>query len=388
MSYFLAASLVHLRNEINSAHPNRDKSSDGWVGDTSHQARVSDHNPDYSAGGIVRAIDVDRDGIDPYQLVQIACRDPRVEYVIFERKIYQRNRNFVPLAYNGSNPHDKHVHISLRHTEAAAATGVWGYSGGGAAPAPSGGASFEQVVAGVIAGDYGNGDDRKHRVAAAGQNYEAVQAEVNRRLGGGAPAPAGPSFEQVVADVIAGQYGNGDDRARRVAATGHNYEAVRAEVNRRLGGGASAPAGPSFDQVVAGVIAGQYGNGDDRARRVAATGHNYEQVRAEVNRRLGGSSPAPSRKSNEQIAAEVRRGEWGNNPQRSQRLQAAGYNPSAIQAIVNGGGGGAGTVRLSISQLASQVIAGQWGNGAERQNRITAAGYDYNAVRAEVNRRV
>lgn len=342
MAYFLAASLVQLRNEINAAHPNRDKSSDGWVGDTSHQARVSDHNPDYSAGGIVRAIDVDRDGINTARLLQVACGDSRVEYVIFERKIYQRNRNFVPLAYTGSNPHDKHMHISLRHTAAAAGGGAWGYSGGGGAPAPapSGGASFEAVVAGVIAGRYGNGAARIAAVQAAGQNYEAVRAEVNRRLGGGgaapAPAPARKSNEQIAAEVRAGQWGNGDDRRRRLAAAGYDYNAVQAIING--GGGAAAPAG---------------------------------------------------RKSNEQIAAEVRRGDWGNNPQRSQRLQAAGYSPSAIQAIINGGGGAAaGPVRLSISQLASQVIAGQWGNGADRERRITAAGYDYQAVRAEVNRRV
>src|SRR5690606_29069239 len=59
MSYYLAPSLVKLRDLINQNWPNRDKSSDGWIGDPSHQARKSDHNPDYSAGGVVRAIDVD-----------------------------------------------------------------------------------------------------------------------------------------------------------------------------------------------------------------------------------------------------------------------------------------------------------------------------------------
>lgn len=154
---------------------------------------------------------------------------------------------------------------------------------------------------------------------------------------------------------------------------------------------APAPSGLSFDQVVAGVIAGQYGNGDDRARRVAATGQNYEAVRAEVNRRLGGGAPAPApaRKSNDQIASEVINGEWGNGPERSRKLQAAGYSPTEVQNIVNARlGGGSTSVRLSIGTLADQVIRGQWGNGAERQRRITSAGYDYQAVRAEVNRRL
>lgn len=246
-SYFLAPSLVELRNELNFTHRTRDKSSDGWIGDTAHQARKSDHNPDYAAGGIVRAIDIDKDGIDTATLLRRACADPRVEYVIWNRKIYTRQNGFRAAAYTGSNPHDKHMHISIRNTAAAARAGSWGYAG-----------------------------------------------EVLGRLKPGpAPAPA------------------------------------------------PKPA------------------------------------------------PAPARKTNAQIAAEVKRGLWGNNPERSRRLQAAGYSPTAIQAIVNGGGGAKPkAVRLSIGVLADQVIKGQWGNGAERERRITQAGYNYAAVRAEVNRRL
>lgn len=46
--------------------------------------------------------------------------------------------------------------------------------------------------------------------------------------------------------------------------------------------------------------------------------------------------PAPAKKSNEEVAREVLRGDWGNNPERKQRLEAAGYDYAAIQAIVNG----------------------------------------------------
>lgn len=45
-------------------------------------------------------------------------------------------------------------------------------------------------------------------------------------------------------------------------------------------------------------------------------------------------TPAPA-KSNEELADEVIRGDWGNNPERKQRLEAAGYDYAAIQAIVN-----------------------------------------------------
>mgnify|MGYP004460519797 CR=1 FL=1 len=46
-------------------------------------------------------------------------------------------------------------------------------------------------------------------------------------------------------------------------------------------------------------------------------------------------APAPARKSNEQIADEVIAGKWGNGNDRRNRLSKAGYDPSAVQSIVN-----------------------------------------------------
>ena len=45
MAYTLAPSLVHARAEVNAGWPGRDKTSDGWIGDTAHQSTGSDHNP-------------------------------------------------------------------------------------------------------------------------------------------------------------------------------------------------------------------------------------------------------------------------------------------------------------------------------------------------------
>lgn len=119
MTYYLAHSLVRLRDEVNARWPNRDKTSDGWIGDTSHQARKSDHNPDWDAGGVVRAIDIDIDGIDVDLLLRSVIGDHRVWYVIFNRKIYSRTYGFVARDYNGSNPHEKHVHVSISHSKDA-----------------------------------------------------------------------------------------------------------------------------------------------------------------------------------------------------------------------------------------------------------------------------
>lgn len=46
------------------------------------------------------------------------------------------------------------------------------------------------------------------------------------------------------------------------------------------------------------------------------------------------------------------------------------------------------TAKKSVDEIASEVIAGKWGNGTDRKNRLTAAGYDYSAVQAKVNEKL
>lgn len=79
------------------------------------------------------------------------------------------------------------------------------------------------------------------------------------------------------------------------------------------------------------VIAGAWGNGEERRQRLTAEGYNYDEVQAEVNRLMA----KPAKKSSEEIAKEVIRGSWGNGKERKDRLVAAGYNYSEIQGIVN-----------------------------------------------------
>lgn len=117
MSGYVAPALEQLRREVNTKWPNRDKTSDGGVGDTSHAARKSDHNPDWANGGVVRARDFDKDGIDVDRLLLSLIGSPRIAYVIWNRRIWQnpavyKNGGWQP--YTGSNPHDKHIHVSIR----------------------------------------------------------------------------------------------------------------------------------------------------------------------------------------------------------------------------------------------------------------------------------
>ena len=124
-SWHLAPSLAQLRREINARWPNRDKSTDGSVGDLSHAARASDHNPNSRRS--VNAIDIDEDGIDAWGLVALLIADPRVYYVIYEGRIWQRKHGFVPRPYTGINAHRKHVHVSIIQSVAAEQnTAPWG----------------------------------------------------------------------------------------------------------------------------------------------------------------------------------------------------------------------------------------------------------------------
>lgn len=45
-----------------------------------------------------------------------------------------------------------------------------------------------------------------------------------------------------------------------------------------------------------------------------------------------------------------------------------------------------GGTRKTISDVAKEVIRGKWGTGPERKKRLEAAGYDYSAVQTEVNK--
>ena len=110
-----------LRLQIDDSYPDRDRTSDGWVGDVRHSARTSDHNPD--SEGIVRAIDIDRDlagkkkpDLMPDLADQIrlcAKSDKRISYIIFNGKIASSRMGWRWRKYSGINPHTKHCHVSF-----------------------------------------------------------------------------------------------------------------------------------------------------------------------------------------------------------------------------------------------------------------------------------
>jgi hypothetical protein len=120
----VAPSLDQLLLEVNTGAPNRSKASDGAHASPAHTAANpdSDHEAWYQADGMhwVTARDFTHDpagGFDGQLFVNalVYMKDPRVKYIIHNRLIYNPDvGNWKPRPYNGTNPHTKHVHVSVK----------------------------------------------------------------------------------------------------------------------------------------------------------------------------------------------------------------------------------------------------------------------------------
>ena len=93
--------------------PSRKKASDGLLPSAAHinQNPNSDHNTGY-------AVDLTHDklgGIDCHNIFEELKADKRVKYLIFQGKIWSSDRaSEGDRDYDGSNKHNKHLHISIK----------------------------------------------------------------------------------------------------------------------------------------------------------------------------------------------------------------------------------------------------------------------------------
>lgn len=117
---------VTLRDQINQKWVHRDRKSDGWIGDSNHQARPSDHNPDKN--GWVHAIDIDEDFLGDGkgqrvaaefadQLIQYAREGKdggRLKYVVYENRIASGTYSDKYWVWRTGNwGHTHHIHVSF-----------------------------------------------------------------------------------------------------------------------------------------------------------------------------------------------------------------------------------------------------------------------------------
>lgn len=138
MAWVVVPCLNELRDQINAIAPDRDRASDGSIGDTSHSAGKSSHNPDRTgspehadgdAADEVRARDFDVDlrtpGLTMLEVVRHLVTGARqgrfwwLRYIIFQGVIYHRSTSWQARAYTGANSHHHHAHVNSDFTQAA-----------------------------------------------------------------------------------------------------------------------------------------------------------------------------------------------------------------------------------------------------------------------------
>lgn len=103
---------IAVLKQATALSPKRKKLSDGLLPSLAHQ-RLNP-NSDHNTGLAVDLTNDPDNGIDCATIFEKLKEDERVDYLIFQGKIWSRQRRKEGnRKYTGSNPHNKHLHISI-----------------------------------------------------------------------------------------------------------------------------------------------------------------------------------------------------------------------------------------------------------------------------------
>ena len=91
-----------------------------------------------------------------------------------------------------------------------------------------------EIVRQVIRGEWGVGQERIKQLTDAGYNAERIQEKVNLALQGSQINDT-KTIDTLAYEVIQGDWGNGEERKERLEAAGYDYDAVQQRVNELLG---------------------------------------------------------------------------------------------------------------------------------------------------------
>lgn len=91
-----------------------------------------------------------------------------------------------------------------------------------------------EVVRQVMRGEWGVGQERIQQLTDAGYDAERIQEKVNLALQGSQINDI-KTTDALAYEVIQGDWGNGEERKERLEAAGYDYDAVQQKVNEILG---------------------------------------------------------------------------------------------------------------------------------------------------------
>lgn len=101
--------------------------------------------------------------------------------------------------------------------------------------------SNEEIANEVLAGQWGNGEDRKNKLTAAGYDYNAIQAIVNQKIGANPTQPATQTYTVKSGDTlssIASKYGTTYQELARINGISNPNKIYPGQV-LKIGGGSS-----------------------------------------------------------------------------------------------------------------------------------------------------
>ena len=90
-----------------------------------------------------------------------------------------------------------------------------------------------EVVRQVIRGEWGVGQERMKQLTDAGYDAERIQEKVNLALQGSQKNDT-KTTDTLAYEVIQGDWGNGEERKERLEAAGYDYDEVQQRVNEIL----------------------------------------------------------------------------------------------------------------------------------------------------------
>ena len=114
---------IAVLKQATALFPKRKKLSDGLLPSPAHIK--ASPNSDHNTGLAVDLTHDPKNGIDCAVIFEKLKEDERVDYLIFQGKIWSRQRRKEGnRKYSGSNPHNKHLHISI-NSDKSGDTSPW-----------------------------------------------------------------------------------------------------------------------------------------------------------------------------------------------------------------------------------------------------------------------